>query len=140
MIHPAAFAVVRDEDRVLLVQRCDDQLWELPGGKIDLGESAVEAVVREVAEEAALSIKVTGIAGVYSDPEHRQLYPDGEVRQVLALCFHAWSLGGQPRPDHQETRAAEWVPLDRVDTLPMHPAMRLRLTQALAQPEFAHFR
>ncbi len=140
VIQPAVFAVVRREDQVLLVRRRDDLLWELPGGRVDLGESVVDALVREVAEEAGVTIKVTGVAGVYSDPAHRQAYPDGHVRQVLAVCFHAWTTGEEvPRPDQVETVAAEWVTPEQVDELAMHPAMRLRLAQALAQPDLAHF-
>ena len=52
---PSAFAVVRDDaNRVLLVRRADDGQWELPGGRVELGESAVDAVEREVAEESGL--------------------------------------------------------------------------------------
>jgi 8-oxo-dGTP pyrophosphatase MutT (NUDIX family) len=48
-ILPASFAVVRDDTgQVLLVQRADDELWELPGGRIEIGESASAAAVREV--------------------------------------------------------------------------------------------
>jgi 8-oxo-dGTP pyrophosphatase MutT (NUDIX family) len=87
---PAAYAVVRDRvGRVLLVRRADDLNWELPGGRIDVGESAVDAVVREVAEEAGLGITVTGLAGVYSDPSHVLVYADEGARQQLAICFHA---------------------------------------------------
>jgi 8-oxo-dGTP pyrophosphatase MutT (NUDIX family) len=87
---PAAFAVVRDRvGRVLLVRRADDLNWELPGGRIDVGESAVDAVVREAAEEAGLAITVTGLAGVYSDPSHVLVYAGEGARQQLAICFHA---------------------------------------------------
>ena len=48
---PAAFAIVRDNSgRILLVRRADDGCWELPGGRIEVGESASAAVIREVAE------------------------------------------------------------------------------------------
>ena len=51
---PAAFAAVRNlAGEVLLVRRIDDGYWELPGGRIDVGESAAQAVIREVAEESA---------------------------------------------------------------------------------------
>ncbi|MFZ2119232.1 MAG: NUDIX domain-containing protein, partial [Pseudonocardiaceae bacterium] len=40
--------------RVLLVRRADDGYWELPGGRVEVGESASAAVVREVAEEAGV--------------------------------------------------------------------------------------
>ena len=87
---PAAFAAVRNvAGEVLLVRRIDDGNWELPGGRIDVGESAAQAVIREVAEESGVTIALTGISGVYSDPTHVLLDPDGTVHQQLALCFHA---------------------------------------------------
>lgn len=134
-VRATAFAVVRDSARrVLLVRRVDDGYWELPGGRIDVGESASDAAVREVAEEAGVEVKVTDVAGVYSEPEHVLVYPDGRVHQQLAVCFRAWPIGGTPRPDGRETDAAEWF--DPADTagLPMHPTMRRRLEHAIAEP------
>ncbi len=52
---PSAAAIVRDEnDKILLVKTGD--VWGLPAGAIDLGESPSEAVVREVFEETGLRI------------------------------------------------------------------------------------
>ena len=42
---PTAFAAVRDDlGRLLLVRRIDSGNWELPGGRVELGESAARAV------------------------------------------------------------------------------------------------
>lgn len=137
---PAAFAVVRDATgRVLLVRRADDGNWELPGGRVDVGETAAAAVVREVAEEAGLDVKVTGVSGVYSDPGYVLAYPNGEVRQQFAVCFHCWSPGGDPRPDGRESVAAAWFDPGQTHDLVMHPTMRKRLLHALAEPDAAHF-
>jgi ADP-ribose pyrophosphatase YjhB (NUDIX family)/uncharacterized RDD family membrane protein YckC len=135
-IAPSAFAVVRDDaDRVLLVRRADDGRWELPGGRVELGESAVEAVEREAAEESGLIVKVTTLAGVYTDPAHVIVDPaTGEARQQFAVCFHALPVAGEPRADGGEISEAAWVPADRLDQLPMHPAMRRRLAHAIAAP------
>jgi hypothetical protein len=81
---PTAFAVVRNGlGRVLLVRRIDDGYWELSGGRAEVGESASTAVVREVAEEAGVTIRVTGLAGVYSDPGHVLAYPGEGIYQQL---------------------------------------------------------
>ena len=75
---PAAFAAVRnDAGQVLLVRRIDDGNWELPGGRVEVGETARQAVVREVAEESGISIELTALSGVYSDPSHVLVDPDG---------------------------------------------------------------
>ncbi len=106
-IRPTAFAAVRDNaGRLLLVRRADTGNWELPGGKVELGESALTAVVREVQEESGIHIRVGGLSGIYTNPDHVMAYLDGEVRQQFALCFHATPVSGHPRPDHQETTDA----------------------------------
>ena len=138
---PASFALVRnDRDQILLVRRVDDGYWELPGGRIEVGESASAAVRREVAEETGVVITVTGLAGVYSDPSHILAYPHGQgIYQQLALCFHAFAPTDKARPDHDETSAAAWFDPEQAAQQSMHPAMRQRLRDALAEPHRAHF-
>lgn len=138
---PAAFAIVRNgSGRVLLVRRADDGYWELPGGRIEVGESASAAVIREVAEEAGVVIEVTGLAGVYSDPGHVLVYPDGEgIYQHFAVCFHAVTSALEAQPDQDETSAAAWFAPAQATQLMLHPAMRQRLTDALAESHRAHF-
>ena len=139
---PAAFAAVRNvAGEVLLVRRIDDGYWELPGGRIDVGESAAQAVIREVAEESGVTIALTGLSGVYSDPTHVLLDPDGTVHQQL--CFHAVPAGAdntaKPRPDGIETKEAAWCAPAALANLVMHPAMRLRLHDAITAPHRTHF-
>jgi ADP-ribose pyrophosphatase YjhB (NUDIX family) len=60
-------AVVLSGDRVLLVKRGGQPSsgkWSLPGGMVELGETTVQAVEREIAEECGLRIRVAGVAGV----------------------------------------------------------------------------
>ncbi len=78
---------------MLLVRRCDTGDWELPGGHVDPGESASDAAVRETAEESGITVEVTGLAGIYTDPGHVIADPHaGLLRQPLAVCFHARPL------------------------------------------------
>ena len=141
---PAAFAAVRNAPGgVLLVRRIDDGNWELPGGRIEVGESAGETLVREVAEESGITIGLTGLAGVYSDPTHVLVDPDDSIHQQLALCFHAVPAPAQPRSfpaptiSRPSTRPGSTPP--RLRHL-MHPAMRLRLDDAVTEPDLAHCR
>jgi ADP-ribose pyrophosphatase YjhB (NUDIX family) len=68
--------VVNGAGEVLLIRRSDNDNWAVPGGAIDLGESMVQAAVRETREEAGIECEVTGLVGIYTDP--RQL----DVAQV----------------------------------------------------------
>jgi ADP-ribose pyrophosphatase YjhB (NUDIX family) len=121
-------AVVRDEaGRVLLVHKTDNDLWALPGGGVDPGESVSDAVVREVAEETGIDVTVGRLVGVYTNPRHVMAYDDGEVRQQFSLCFHATAVGGSLRGS-SETSEVEYVAINELDHLPIHPSMRLRIT------------
>ena len=141
---PAAFAAVRNvAGEVLLVRRIDDGYWELPGGRLEVGESAAQAVIREVAEESGVAIALIGLSGVYSDPSHVLLDLDGTVHQQLALCFHAVPSTSehsqQPRPDGIETQEAAWYAPAALVNLAMHPAMRMRVHDAVTAPHQPHF-
>lgn len=130
---PVVFAVVRDDRaRILLVRRRDTGDWELPGGRVDPGESAADAVVREVAEEAGLVVTVGPVLDIDSDPAHVVHHgPGSVVCQPFAVCVAAVADGGEPRGDGVETSAARWWDLDDVDGLAMQPAVRRRLARAL---------
>ena len=96
------YAIARDRSgRVLLVRRADDGNWELPGGRVEVGETMSAAVRREVFEEAGITIALTGVSGIYSDPAHIVVYPVEGARQQVAVCLHARPVrpGERPRPD-----------------------------------------
>ncbi|HEY8457704.1 MAG TPA: NUDIX hydrolase N-terminal domain-containing protein [Actinopolymorphaceae bacterium] len=57
-------ALIRD-DRILLVQEARDGRWTLPGGWADALDTPSEAVEREFAEEAGLTVRATKLAAVY---------------------------------------------------------------------------
>lgn len=132
VVAPSVFAVVRREDgRLLLVRRLDSGVWELPGGQVDVGETASGTAVRETAEEAGVDVVVTGLAGLFTDPGHVVRGVGGQVRQQFVLLLRARPVGGAPRGDQQETSAAAWVPVGDLRGLQLEPAVRAWLSQVL---------
>ena len=64
---PCVGAVLTDgQGRLLLIRRANEPgrgLWSLPGGRVEPGETDEQAVVREVAEETGLTVRVGRLAG-----------------------------------------------------------------------------
>ena len=140
IVVPSAFVVVRGSSgRLLLVQRCDSGTWELPGGRVDIGESVVEAAVRETAEEAGVRVAVTGLVGVFTDPALVVRASDGEVRQQFAVILRATAVGGVPHGDLHETSAAAWVPVADLPGLSIDAHERSWIEQALTVDAPPHF-
>lgn len=124
---PAAVGFVTDENgRLLLQHRVDNGLWALPGGTHEFGESIVQTVVREIAEETGLQVEIDSLVGLYTDPRHLVAYSDGEVRQQFTLSFRTRLIGGTLEPD-DESHELRWVSRDQLDELRIHPSMRLRI-------------
>lgn len=136
---PSVTAVVRNEQgRVLLIHKTDNDLWALPGGGHDVGESIAQTVVREVEEETGISVVVESIVGLYTDPQHVMAYDDGEVRQQFSICFHARPVGGELRTS-SESKEVRWVSPADLDELDIHPSMRLRITHGLDESRTAPY-
>lgn len=128
---PSVAAVIEDEQgRILLIHKTDNDLWALPGGGHEIGENIAETVVREVKEETGYDVRVTGLVGTYTNPNHVMAYDDGEVRQQFSLCFSAKPLGGEARTS-SESKAVRWVYPEQLEPLQMHPSMRLRIQHYL---------
>lgn len=134
VVTPSVFVATRDgQGRLLLVRRCDSGRWELPGGRVDVGESVAGAAVRETAEETGVRVQVTGLVGLFTDPAHVvRSATGGEVRQQFVVCVHATAVRGKPRPDLRETIDAAWFAPADVMSLQMEPAVGRWIHHALS--------
>ncbi|MFI2077016.1 NUDIX hydrolase [Streptomyces triculaminicus] len=128
---PSVTAVVRNEaGELLLIHKTDNDLWALPGGGHEIGESIENTVVREVEEETGIHVEVLDVSGLYTDPGHVMAYDDGEVRQQFSICFRARPIGGDLRTS-SESKEVRWVSPADLGSLDIHPSMRLRIDHGL---------
>ena len=127
MVHEVVVGVLLRDDAVLLGHRSPSRrwypdVWDLPGGHVEPGETALEALARELREELGIE------AVVGKDPLFR--IDDGDLR-LSAHPVTAWS--GEPTnaaPDeHDELRFVAADELPRLDLA--HPRYAILLAQAI---------
>ena len=82
---------------VLLELRRDCGLWGMVGGRVEAGESVATAAMRETQEETGLEVALTGLQGIYSEPEDRIVtYDDnGDERHLVDIVFTGRIVGGR---------------------------------------------
>lgn len=125
--------VLLDENRVLLHRAEYDDFWSLPGGRSELGERAVETIVREMREELEAEVQVERLLWVVEN------FFDYERTHYHELAFYF--LLGLPRESslrnkHEPFPGDEegiplifrWHDLDDLDALRLYPSF---LKQAL---------
>jgi 8-oxo-dGTP pyrophosphatase MutT (NUDIX family) len=128
---PSVTVAVRDDvGRLLLIHRTDNDLWALPGGGIDPGETVRQAGIRETEEETGYRVRITGLVGIYTDPRHVIVYSDGEVRAQFSICMRGAVTGGFARTSSESSEVV-WQQVDRLGDLDIHPSMRLRIAHAV---------
>ena len=86
--------ILSQSGKILLQKRADKGTWGLPGGAIELGESALEALVREFYEETGIEVRAEKLLNVYT--KYSDSYPNGDEAQVLTILYLVSSKNSIP--------------------------------------------
>ena len=78
-------AVIDDEGRVLLIRRSDNHQWALPGGAMEVGETAAHGVLREILEESGVYAEPVALIGLFDVPP-REGVTRHHLYSALFLC------------------------------------------------------
>ena len=120
-----AAALIWEGERFLICQRPAHKarglLWEFPGGKLEPGETAEAALIRECREELAVTVSV---GGVFLEVTHS--YPDLTIHLTL---FHASIAEGTPQKlEHNDIR---WITVDEIPQYEFCPADQVILAKLM---------
>jgi 8-oxo-dGTP diphosphatase len=101
-------AIIRD-GRVLVARRARGPalgIWTMPGGVVEAGETLIEALVREIAEETAMVVEPVALAG------HREVVVRDDDKRVsrhfVIMCFATRWISGEPKLN-EELSEARWL-------------------------------
>ena len=123
--------VPNEAGEILLVRTvARPDTWEMPGGRVEAGESLDAAVRREVREETGMEIEPLGISGVYSNAS----------LDLLVVVFGARLCGGRLCTPPDEIREAAFAPLtEGLSALVRRPQMLSRILDAAYAPSLAPY-
>lgn len=110
---PAVGVVCLRGDEVLLIRRGNPPRrdeWSLPGGRIEPGERAIHAALRELREETGVEAEIVGLLDVVDG-----LFPEAGRHYVLIDYAARW-LSGEPVAG-DDALEARFVALDQIESL-----------------------
>lgn len=139
-LKPGAAAIVFDEQRrILIIKRTRGPYWCIPGGRMDIGESASDCCVRETWEETGLQTHVKRLIGLYTNPQSICSYPDGNVYQCYTALFECEVVGGA-LTGSDEGEHFHWLAPEELDDYHLLPSNVLGCRDAWADQEAAFIR
>ncbi len=117
---PSVAAIIRDDSGRILLQGKAENVWSLPAGAIEPGESPAQAVVREVWEETGLTIRPQHIAGVFGGIDgFRFEYSNGDLVEYTVIVFECETVGGVLSANDSETLKLKYFSPDKMPELPI---------------------
>lgn len=124
--HLRAAAIVLDDHHLLLHRLEGEAFWALPGGRVNPGESAQQALAREFKEELSTSVEVGALCSTGEN-----FFDDrGEAFHELGLYFAVRLPTGSPLADKSRTHIGQeghkalefrWFALSDLPSLDFHP-------------------
>jgi 8-oxo-dGTP diphosphatase len=108
-------AVIMHDGKILLVKRGSEPgkgKWSIPGGIVELGETAKETTVREVKEETSLDVEVEDLIDVVDNLETDE---KGRLRYHFVIIDYLASLKKGSLEAGSDIIEAKWVPLAQVE-------------------------
>jgi 8-oxo-dGTP diphosphatase len=133
---PAVGTVCFKGEDVLLIRRGTKPLagdWSIPGGRIEFGERAEAAALRELHEETGVTARLCGLVDVV-DAIFTSRTTGAVARHYLLFDYAAVGVSGEPAAG-DDADHAEWISPAQLEALPLWDATRRVIAAARAMAE-----
>lgn len=109
--------LANQEGKVLLQLRGDKKTWAIPDGAMELGESSLDAAVREFYEETGIQVQAKRLLNVYTNFD--EVYPNGDQVQTIVFIYEltAPEIGDISDFHNEETLKMAFFTKEEIDQL-----------------------
>jgi ADP-ribose pyrophosphatase YjhB (NUDIX family) len=111
-------AIIEHNNKILLVHDSEDALWEIPGGRLNEGESLSEGLTREMQEEVGVDVNSLGVFDVFA-------FTSESGRNHFAIIYRCELLSAiEDVQPNEEVSQVCWVGAEDISNFPMRPEYR----------------
>jgi len=110
LTHVVAGVVLKKDSRFLLVQEKQQRaykLWNLPAGRVDVGDSIEQTAVKETKEESGFDVRLIRKIGIFQDT----------ADEAVKHAFEAEIIGGKLAFPEDELLDARWFTIDELENM-----------------------
>ena len=115
LILVGAVVVIADSNRILLQKRTyPNGVWGLPGGLMELSESAEDTAIREVYEETGLTVSGLKLFHVSSGPKNYCVAENGDEFFVVTIAYYTGDFSGTIINNKEESLELRFFEMDEL--------------------------
>ena len=111
---PAAGCGIIKNNKILLQKRSDNGMWALHGGALELGETFLEALKREVEEELNIKVLNPIFVNIYSGESCHFKYPNEDEVYATSCMYLVQDFEGEIKIDNKEVLEVKWFSIDNI--------------------------
>lgn len=109
----AGAIIYNKEGKILLQKRSDNGQWGNPGGAMELGETVLETLRREIKEETSLEIENPEFFAIYSGESEHIIYPNKDEVYCINVIYTVKHYTGFLKKD-EESEELKFFSLDEI--------------------------
>ena len=111
---PCVGCVIVKDNQILLQKRTDNGKWATHGGSMELGETFLDCLNRELKEELNIKVINPKVINIYTGEDMHYTYPNGDEVYMICTLYLVEEYTGNLKVDNKEVSEVKWFDIDKL--------------------------